>query len=190
MKYILNNFLRGLIFILPVAITVYIIVSLVQWANHFFNNLFGVNIPGLGIIAILILITIIGFLFSRTFIRPIIDYFEQLLSRVPLVKIIYTSLKELTEAFVGDKKKFNNPVLVDFSINERSSIKRVGFITQENLEVIGLHDMVSVYCPHSYNISGNLYIVPAHTVTPLDVEAAEVMKYAMSGGITNLGSGF
>lgn len=186
MKKIFNYFLRGLLFVLPVVLTVYIIISLVQWANNFFNELFNVNIPGLGIVAVFILITITGYIFSRAFIKPVVQYFDRLLARVPLVKIIYTALKELTEAFVGDKKKFNKPVLVDFNLAEGTMMKRVGFITQENLSDLGLKDMVTVYCPHSYNISGNVYIMPANSVTPLEADSSEVMKYAMSGGVTHL----
>lgn len=190
MKKIFNYFLRGLLFVLPVALTVYIIVSLARWANSFFNGLFSkwidVQIPGLGIIVVFILISVIGYVFSRAFIKPVIEYFERLLARVPLVKIIYTALKELTEAFVGDKKRFSKPVLVDFNLAEGTTMKRVGFITQEDLSELGLSDMITVYCPHSYNISGNIYIMPANSVTPLEADSSEVMKYAMSGGVTRL----
>lgn len=186
MKKVLNYFLRGLLFVLPVALTLYIIVSLVQWANNFFNELFNVTIPGLGIVAVFFAIALIGYLFSRAFIKPVVAYCDRLLARVPLVKIIYTALKELTQAFVGDKKKFSNPVLADFKLSDEVTMKRVGFITQDDLSVFGLNDMVTVYCPHSYNISGNVYIMPAKAVTPLEVDSSEVMKYAMSGGVTKL----
>ncbi len=186
MKRIFNFFLRGLLFVLPVALTLYIVVALVQWANNSFNQLLGIEIPGLGIIAVFILIALLGLLFSQAFIKPVVEYFEQLLTRVPLVKIIYTALKELTEAFVGDKKKFNQPVLIDFHLSEETKMKRIGFLTQSDLSALGLEDMVTVYCPHSYNISGNIYIMPSSAVTPLEVDASEVMKYAMSGGVTNL----
>ncbi len=186
MKKIVNYFLRGLLFVLPVVLTLYIIVSLVQWANGFFNNLFDVEIPGLGIIAVLILITLIGYFFSRAFIKPVVHYFDKLLARVPLVKIIYTALKELTQAFVGDKKKFSKPVLVDFQLGDKTTMKRIGFITQDDLTELGLSDMITVYCPHSYNISGNVYIMPVDSVTLLDVDSSEAMKYAMSGGVTKL----
>ncbi len=186
MRKLFNYFLRGLIFVLPVALTFYIIVALARWANNFFNELFNIDIPGVGIVAVFLLVALIGYLFSRAFIKPVIEYFDRLFVRVPLVKIIYTALKELTEAFVGDKKKFNRPALIDFNLDGKTNMKRIGFITQSNLEELGLEDMVTVYCPHSYNISGNIYIMPAESVTPLELDSSEVMKYTISGGVTKL----
>jgi uncharacterized membrane protein len=140
----------------------------------------------LGIFTVFFGIALIGYIFSRAFTQPIVSYFEKLLTRLPLIKIIYTSLKELTEAFVGDKKKFNKPVLVDLGPTE---IKRVGFITQKDLSKLGLESMVAVYCPHSYNFSGNLFLVPRKNVSPLHINSTDVMKYIVSGGVTNITDG-
>jgi len=102
---------------------------------------------------------------------------------VPFIKIIYTSLKELTEAFVGDKKRFNKTVLINLGGMEA---KRIGFVTQKDLTQLGIDDMVAVYCPHSYNFSGNLFLVPTQNVTPIDFNSSDVMKYIVSGGVTNI----
>ncbi|HLR25055.1 MAG TPA: DUF502 domain-containing protein [Fodinibius sp.] len=128
-------------------------------------------------------ISIIGYIFSLTFTRPLVTYFEQLLKRVPIIKIIYTALKDLTEAFVGDKKRFNQPVLVDFG---DTGLKRMGFVTEEELAHLGISGMVAVYCPHSYNFSGNLYFVQADAVRPVNLDSADAMKYIISGGITTI----
>jgi len=187
MRFILNNFLRGLLLVFPIGATTYIIYSAVRWANTFFNDLLfdwlQIDIPGLGIITVFVGIAIVGYIFSLAFTRPIVSYFEKLLARVPIVKIIYTSLKELTEAFVGDKKRFNKPVLVDLGAMEA---KRIGFVTQKDLTKLGLDDMIAVYCPHSYNFSGNLFIVPAKNVSVIDRNSTDVMKYIVSGGVTNI----
>ena len=189
MKNIFNYFLRGLLFVFPVFATLYIILVSVQWSNTVFNELFydslGVDIPGLGILTVFLGVALIGYIFSRAFIKPLVAYFDRFMAKVPLVKIIYTSLKELTEAFVGDKKRFNQPVLADFSTTGQA-YKRIGFVTQENLSDIGLEEMVTVYCPHSYNFSGNLYILPRESVTPLDINSTEAMKYVISAGVTRL----
>lgn len=187
MRPLLNNFFRGLLLVFPIGATVYIIYSAVVWSNNILNDLLfewlSVDIPGLGIITVFLGISLIGYIFSLTFTRPLITYFEQLLKRVPIIKIIYTALKDLTEAFVGDKKRFNKPVIVDFGDIQ---VKRMGFVTEEDLTELGINNMVAVYCPHSYNFSGNLYFVPAQNVTPLKLDSADAMKYIVSGGITTV----
>ncbi len=187
MRPILNNFFRGLLLVFPLGATVYIIYSAVIWSNRVLNNLLfewlNIDIPGLGIITVFLGISVIGYIFSLTFTRPLVTYFERLLRRVPIIKIIYTALKDLTEAFVGDKKRFNKPVMVDFG---DTTIQRMGFVTQKDLSELGITDRVAVYCPHSYNFSGNLYFVPADNVHPLDIDSTSIMKYIVSGGITNI----
>ncbi len=148
---------------------------LFEWLN--------VDIPGLGIVTVFLGISAIGYIFSLTFTRPIITYFEQLLKRVPIIKIIYTALKDLTEAFVGDKKRFDKPVMIDFGDEQ---VKRMGFVTRKDVSQLGVSGMVAVYCPHSYNFSGNLYFVPAENIQPIELDSTDAMKYIVSGGITNL----
>lgn len=187
MRRIFNNFLRGLLVVFPIGATIYIIYSAIRWSNNVLNNLLfeGLNwdIPGLGIITVFFGIAAIGYIFSRAITRPVVAYFERFLLRVPIIKIIYTSLKELTEAFVGDKKRFNKPVLINLG---PSGTKRLGFVTQKDLSQLGLEDMVAVYCPHSYNFSGNLFLVKSENVQPINQNSAEVMKYVVSGGVTNI----
>ena len=190
MKNIFNYFFRGLLFVFPVVATLYIIIAAIQWSNDALNDLLfewlGLDIPGLGIITVFLAVSLIGFIFSRAFVRPLIGYFDRFMAKVPLVKIIYTSLKELTEAFVGDHKRFNKPVIADFSNDKGQPVKRIGFITQTDLSNLGLADMVAVYCPHSYNFSGNLYILSKQAVTPVELSSSEVMKYVVSAGVTRL----
>lgn len=187
MKTILNFFFRGMLIVFPVGATIYLVSIAIGWANESLNYLFyswfDYNIPGLGIITGFIAITLIGFVFTRAFTKPIVHLFEKLLTRTPLVSIIYSSLRDLTEAFVGDKKKFTAPVIVDFGV---PGVKRLGFITQESLTDLGLEDEVAVYCPHSYNFSGNLYIVDKIHVKPVKKDPATFMKFVVSGGVSNL----
>ncbi len=189
MRTVFNYFLRGLLFVFPLAATLYIIISAVRWSNNTFNDLLfewlNIDIPGLGIITVFIVVTLLGYVFSKAFTRPVVNYFENFLARVPLVKIIYTSLKELTEAFVGDKKRFNKPVLVQIG---SENLKRIGFVTQKDMQEVGLEEMVAVYCPHSYNFSGNLYLVPKSHVTPLNLNSTDVMKFVVSAGVTKIES--
>lgn len=187
MKTILNNFFRGLLLIFPVGATIYIIYGLVRWANESLNTLifepFNIDIPGLGIITVFFAVSLLGYICTRAFIRPLVSYFERIFTSVPLVKIIYTSIKELTEAFVGEKKKFNQPVLVE--IND-AGLKRLGFITSKDLSKFSLDEMVAVYCPHSYNFSGNLFFVEQNKITLVNKNPTEIMKYIISAGVTDI----
>lgn len=179
---LLKYFLRGLLFLVPITITIYIIVGSIQWLD----NLIPVSIPFLGLFLILSIITIFGYLGTTLLAKPFFDLFEEVLIRLPLVNIIYTSLKDLIGAFVGDKKKFNKPVMV--CMNHESQVYKLGFITQVDLSQIGMPGKVAVYLPHSYNFSGNLFFVPLESVTPLDVSSAEVMKFIVSGGVSGIHS--
>ncbi len=178
-KRIISYFLRGLLFITPVAVTLYIIFQTIL----FLDNLIPVPLPGIGILMVLALITFVGYLASLFFAKPIFDWFERGLIRIPLVNLIYTSIKDLMGAFVGDKKKFSSPVKVQLS----DTLIRLGFITQEDMAIVGEPDMVAVYFPHSYNVSGNVFLVPRDKVTPLvGIKSSDVMKFMVSGGVSPL----
>lgn len=186
MKLILNYFLRGMLFVFPLFATFYVIIALVNWVNDTLNtilfNWLPIEIPGLGIISAFLLIVLLGFLVSRAFSKPLFSFFERMISRTPLVKIIYNAFKDLTEAFVGDKKKFNRPAIVTFA----EGVDRICFITDKNLSVIGIEDRIAVYCPHSYNFSGNLFLVDPARVRPIKINPADAMKFAVSAGITHV----
>ncbi|MFP4472083.1 MAG: DUF502 domain-containing protein, partial [Bacteroidales bacterium] len=144
----------------------------------------GVTIPGLGLLMILMVITLVGFIGSSFLFRPVAAYFDRLISRAPLVKIIYSSVKDLLSAFVGQKRRFNQPVLV--KVSRDGALEKVGFVTNDDLSDLGIKEKkLAVYLPHSYAWSGNLFIVPAEYVTKIDAPAAEVMKYIISAGVTN-----
>ena len=183
-KQLLNTllayFIRGLLLVVPFALTGYIISLALNWID----GLIKLNIPGLGMAILLVAITFFGYLGSTLLVRTIFDLIEKLFIRIPLISIIYTSLKELIVAFVGNKKRFDKPVLVMLDKQER--IQKLGFITQHELNRLHLPGSVAVYLPHSYNFSGDLYIVPKDTITPLDIAGTEIMKFIVSGGITGL----
>lgn len=174
-------FLQGLLLIVPVVVILYILYEL-------FFLIDGLSpwelFPGAGILIIFAIITLLGFL-GNTFIAvPIKRFFQGLLNRAPLVKTIYTSIADLLSAFVGQKRKFNQPVLVKLS--DESNLLRLGFITEENLGDLGLdEEKIAVYLPHSYNFSGNLFIVERKNITPLEAKAADVMKFIVSGGVAS-----
>jgi len=188
MKQLLNYFLRGLLFAFPLFATFFIITLLVNWVdNTLYSIIFGwlpFDIPGLGIVTAFFLIVFLGYLVSRAFSRSLLSYFEQMLERTPFVKIIYTAFKDLTEALLGDKKRFNRPAIVRLT----DGVDRIGFITEENMEAYDIQNRVAVYFPHSYNFSGNLFLVDPSFVTPLDIDPSDALKFAVSAGVTNINS--
>ena len=101
---------------------------------------------------------------------------------MPLLNFIYSAFNDLFSAFVGKEKKFNQPVLVKININ--SNLEKLGFITEENLDIVQSEGKVAVYFPHSYNFSGELFILPRTQITPLDVNSSEMMKFIVSAGLT------
>lgn len=178
MKKVLGYFLQGLLYTLPIAATIYVVYK----AIVFIDGILPIKIPGLGILILLASITLIGF-FGGVLIANRILKLEKLLDRVPLIKIIYTSVKDLLSAFVGKKKRFTEPVLVKMEAN----VERLGFITQKDLSDLGIsNDKIGVYIPFSYAVTGNLIIVPKNCVTPVDANSSDIMKFIISGGVTEL----
>ena len=109
---------------------------------------------------------------------------EKMLSKAPIIQVVYTSIRDFLSAFVGKEKKFTQPVLV--KVNKISDLEKIGFLTATDLSELNLRDKVAVYFPHSYNFSGELFIVPRDQVIPLDIHPAEAMKFIVSGGVSNL----
>lgn len=175
---ILSYFFRGALFVAPVAFSALVIEAVFNWLD----GLLPFKIPGLGILIILAGIVGIGYLASTLLMKPVFDAFESFIRKIPLLSLIYTSIKDLVGAFVGDKKKFNEPVIV--KMNRDSDVYKPGFITQSDLTALDMEGYVSVYLPHSYNFSGNIYIVPNENVRKWDVSATEAMKFIVSGGVT------
>ena len=151
------------------------------------TNITGYSIPGLGIVVIFLTITLIGFLGSSIIFKPLLFGFDKLISQTPLIKVIYTSIKDFMSAFVGKEKRFTEPVLV--KVNRESDLEKMGFVTQRDLSNLGITSgKVAVYLPHSYNFSGNLFIVPVENITPLHVPPSEVMKFIVTAGVTSIES--
>lgn len=189
MNKLIRYFLQGLLLISPVAITIYAIVVTLEFIDglliQHLTDIIGFKIPGLGLIIIVTFITLIGIIGSSILITPILKSVDKLISRAPLIKIIYTSIKDFMSAFVGKEKKFTEPVLVKVNVN--SDLEMLGFITQHDLTSLGINlDKVAVYIPYSYTFSGNLYIVPAANVKPLKVNSTEIMKFIVSAGVTSI----
>jgi uncharacterized membrane protein len=189
---LLRYFFQGLLILAPIGIT----ALTLYWAFVTIDNLIPKELipadasysflkyKGVGFVAVLLLVIVVGYLSSSFIIGRIFDLFDHLLERTPFIKYIYTSIKDVFDAFVGEKKKFDHPVLVQiYGVD----VYEMGFITQTDVSSLGLEGYMAVYVPHAYAITGKVFMVPKEKVKPLtDVSAGEAMKFAVSGGVTNI----
>ncbi len=182
MKKIINYFLQGLLFVVPIVVTVYVLYQLLYWIDNLLPFLSKLNIPGLGIFALFIFVTVAGYIGMRFLSNPLFAYMEHLMGRAPLVKLIYTSVKDLIAAFVGEKKSFNYPVAV--KLEKNSETERIGFITRHELEHLGFgKGRVAVYIPFSYSFMGELVILPIENVRKIEASGPDMIKFVISGGV-------
>lgn len=189
MNKLLRYFIQGLIITVPVAITVFVVYKVIDWIGSLFSAFGGIVNPlidpfiFIGIAVVLIFL--MGLLGSSIILRPLFILFDNIVEHTPIIKTVYSSIKDLLAAFVGNKKRFDKPVLV--TINKENNIQQLGFVTQEDLAELKLKaGTVAIYVPMSYSFSGNLIIVPKENVTPVDASSSEVMKFIISGGVTDI----
>ena len=181
-KRLVRYFIRGCLVLLPLGVTGWLIFVTLS----FFDHILPIGIPGVGLVLMLSVVTLVGLLTSNVIGRRIFQWTDRLLSRMPLVKLIYTSLKDLIGAFVGDHRNFDQAAAVELS---PGGARMLGFVTRAGLHALGMPGHVAVYFPQSYNFAGQLAVVPRERVELLDVPSSEVMTFIVSGGISGFGRG-
>ncbi len=200
-KKIIRYFVQGLIIIAPIVLTVWAIVATFLFIDNLLPSLIHKifpswiqadengnlrKIPGLGFIVIILIVILVGWISSSFLMGGFIHFFDQWMERTPVIKFIYTSTKDFFEAFAGDKRKFNKAVLASVFADD---VWIVGFLTDEEMQKFSMGaDKVAVYVPQSYHWAGQLYILPRERVRNIDkIVAGEAMKYAVTGGVVDLG---
>lgn len=188
MKKFFNYFLQGLLYVAPIGLTIFILYNLLKFMDGllqpYIKQFFHFDIPGVGVVAIILLLALLGFIGQTIIARPVKATVGKLMERVPFMKLIYSALKDIFTGFVGKEGKFNQPVLV--KVNAVSELEKLGFLTQENVSNIGVEgEKAAVYFPHSYNWSGELFIVPCKDIRKIDGPPSEVMKFIISGGVAS-----
>ena len=191
-KKLLQWFLQGMLVIAPVTITVYAIYFVIStidgWLPIFTTidekGQVHVQNYGAGLIIILTVIILIGYFSSFFITGRIISFMDKFLEKTPGIKHIYSTTRDFFEAFAGDKKKFTQNVLANVDDND---VWRLGFITRDDMGDFGLKDYVSVYIPMAYSVAGNVYIIPRARIKPIThISSAQTMKFAVSGGVTDI----
>ena len=176
-RLVLSYFFKGILVIIPLALSIYVIYYVVRSID----SIVDLGFPGSGILVSFLALSFVGLLVTSFITEPIYNYFDKLLNKFPLFKLIYSSFRDLLEAFVGEEKKFNEPVLVLIS----DGVKQIGFITQKDLSKLNLENQVAVYFPFSYSIAGKVLIVEKSRVEALNMKASDAMKFAVSGGVSD-----
>jgi uncharacterized membrane protein len=174
-------FIKGLLLISPLGLTLFIVVKSI----NYISGLFPSNYSLLSILLVIVATAFLGWIATYFIQIPVLQFFDRLLERIPLIKFIYTSIRDLMSAFIGKEKSFSKPVLIKYSAGE--NIYKIGFITQNDVSNIGLKDgYCAVYMPHSYNFSGELVLVKNDMLHPVETAPEEVMKFIVSGGVTRI----
>jgi uncharacterized membrane protein len=180
MRRLVSYFLRGLVFVAPLAVTAYVCIAIFGAIDGWLRF----SVPGLGFAVTIAVITLIGFLASTILATSVLSAVDAAVNRLPFVRLLYSATKDLLNAFVGEHRRFDAPVLVP--VDDVGHGQALGFITQESLAQLGLADHVTVYLPFSYSLSGRLLIYPASAVRRIDAESAEVLAFIVSGGVTDV----
>jgi len=186
MRTLIGYFLRGLLVVVPAALTIWILWVVFVRVDQLIPLPEGRGwiLPkrGTGFLVLIGGVTLIGLLTSNILTRWIFGRVERLFTRVPVVKLLYTSIKDLIEAFVSEKKRFDRPVML--RLGDEAEVEVIGFVTRDSLEEFGEADKVAVYVPQSYNFAANLILVPRDRVRAIDLPAADVMAFVVSGGVS------
>jgi uncharacterized membrane protein len=178
MNWIAKNFLRGLVVVVPIALTIYLVYE----AFVRIDRLLDLKTPGLGFAVTIVGVIAIGALASNFVGREAVRLMESVFTRMPLVRLIYSSIRDLLEAFVGDQKRFNQPVAVSLT----DELRAIGFVTQEDLSFLSMPGEVAVYLPFSYSMAGSLILVPRARVQRIGIDSASAMALVVSGGVSRV----
>lgn len=199
-KKLLRYFLQGVLILAPIAISIWAIVALFNFLDELLPKILGTTkqivdtngeiktvqgLPkGIGFAIVMVLIIIIGYISSFFVVGRFVEFFESIIERTPGLKFIYSSVKDFFEAFAGDKKKFDKPILVNVLAEE---VWMVGFLTNEDLHQFELGaEYVAAYVPQGYNIAGQVYLVKRDRIRKMeDLGASDAMKFAVTGGVVH-----
>jgi uncharacterized membrane protein len=189
MRDMFGYFLRGLLFVAPIGVTIAVIVWFVRFLNDIISSItddfLPFHIPGLGLLLVFVVLAMLGFIVSHLISISAESTMDRLVGRAPLIKVIYFSVKDIIALFSDKGEKLGKPVKVCV---QRDPLQfRLGFLTQADVSAFGLgQEMISVYLPLSYGIVGNQMMVRRSDVEFLDLPATEVMKFIVSGGVTHV----
>ncbi|CAH0344206.1 DUF502 domain-containing protein [Bacillus sp. CECT 9360] len=188
MKTMLRNFINGILTIVPIILVIYVVYKTFMFLDGILGNVLKPYlkddyIPGIGLLVTIVLITVLGWLSTKFLTGTIFRLIDRLLEKIPIVKTIYSIIKDTINSFLGEKKSFSKVALITIPGTE---IKSMGFVTTEDLA--GLHDPlknhVAVYIQQTFQVAGFTFLIPKDQVEIIDVKPEDAMKFILSGGMT------
>jgi uncharacterized membrane protein len=194
MRKILTLTMSGLVTVLPLALTVYVIWWLVNTVEGWLHSaLIATGLvspehywPGLGLITGFVLLLFIGSLVNAYAGKILFKYWDDFLGRIPLVKTLYGGFRDvlsLLPSGSGEKRDLQRVVLAQFA-----DVRAIGFVTREDVPPVlfphGGHDWVTVYFPMSYAFGGYTLYLPRDRIQPLDISVEDAMRLAITAGLT------
>lgn len=180
---IINLFLRGLLVVLPIALTISILIWILGAIGSFLHmDHLSVGAVVLYLVSGIVAITLIGKFTEGVVAKQILDFFEGIIDKAPGLSWIFGTTKDMTQAFVGENKKFTKPVKVEIT----HDVFRFGFITQDDMDEFEMPGYCAVYFPNSYAISGEILVLKKDKITDLKVDSGDVTKFILSGGVTEI----
>jgi uncharacterized membrane protein len=188
MKSIFRNFINGVLTIVPIILVIYVVFKTFLFLDSLLGNVLKPYlqedyIPGIGLFATFVLITVLGWLSTKFLTGTIIKLIDRILEKIPIVKTIYSVIKDTIHSFLGEKKSFSKVALVTVP---GTDMKSIGFITAENLEAFydPLKDYIAVYIPQTFQVAGFTFLIPKEQIEIIDVKPEDAMKFILSGGMT------
>jgi uncharacterized membrane protein len=189
MKWFVKSFLNGILTIVPIILVIYVLYKMFEFLDGLLGNVMKpyLNenyVPGVGLLATVLVLTLLGWLSTKFITGAIISLAERLLYKIPLVKTIYSVIKDTIHSFIGDKKSFSKVALV---MMPGTNMKCLGFITTENLSDLDneLAGHVAVYIPQTFQVAGVTFLIPKEDIDILDIKSEEAMKFILSGGMAS-----
>ncbi|MCF8464395.1 MAG: DUF502 domain-containing protein [Flavobacteriales bacterium] len=181
-----SYFLQGLLFITPIGVTIFVILWFVNLLDDLFEPLFEgllpYHVPGFGLLFSFFWLAILGYLIAHLVSRSAETWFDALMNRAPLAKVIYFAVKDLITVFFGKEDKMGKPVKV--CVQRDPEQYKFGFITRHDMTDFKLsNEFISVYFPFSYGVMGNQMAVRKSDVELLEMSSSEAMKFIVSGGV-------
>jgi uncharacterized membrane protein len=185
MKRVVSYFVSGLLIVVPVALTLWLLAVLFVTFDGWTASVLGTKtFPGLGLLTTFLFVTLVGLLGSHFFTRRFVQAFGRILERLPVVKMVYGAVKDMMNAFVGPGRRFDRPVLVE--LQPGGTVRAVGFITRETMAHLGLAEDAAVYFPQAYNFAGQVLIVRRDAITAIEAPPSQVMTFIVSGGVSGV----
>lgn len=183
MKWLSKNFIKGLIVVVPIAITVFVVMQIFSFAEELLGRHLPIHFPGIGLIAVFLLIILIGYMSSYWALKRLLEYGERLLGTIPIIKFVYHSVKQVSTAMFESQQLFKQAVLVPYP---HPGVKALGFIMPELshplAEKVG-SDHVCVFVPMSLNMTAGVnIIVPRRDIIPLEITSESALQYVLTAG--------